>query len=72
MSNPIQMPSSGFLYLSMSESKSHSFDDYGTTYVTNDFVKNAVKEETGAFVLLEIPKGLWNYQDVYIVKRVAQ
>jgi SAM-dependent methyltransferase len=72
MADPNQMPSSGFLYLNMSECKSHSFDDYGTTYVTNDFVRNAVKEETGTPVLLEIPKGLWNYQDVYIAKRVVQ
>lgn len=72
MADPNQMPSSGFLYLNMSESKSHSFNDYGTTYATDDFVRNAVKEETGSTVLLEIPKGLWSYQDVYVVKRAAQ
>jgi SAM-dependent methyltransferase len=69
MADPSQMPNTGFKYLNMSESKSHSFDDYGTTYVTSDFVRNAIKEGTGESVLLEIPKGLWNYQDVYIVKR---
>jgi SAM-dependent methyltransferase len=69
MADPSQMPGSGFLYLHMSESKSHSFDDYGTTYVTNDFVRTATKEETGAPILLEIPQGLWGYQDVYVVKR---
>jgi 2-polyprenyl-3-methyl-5-hydroxy-6-metoxy-1,4-benzoquinol methylase len=72
MADPAQMPHTGFLYLNMSESKSHSFDDYGTTYVTSDFVQTAVRENTGASVLLEIPKGLWSYQDVYVVKRVIQ
>jgi 2-polyprenyl-3-methyl-5-hydroxy-6-metoxy-1,4-benzoquinol methylase len=69
MAEPAKMPNSGFLYCNMSESKSHSFDDYGTTYVTSDFVRKAVKEETGQSVNLEIPKGLWNYQDVYVVRR---
>lgn len=69
MASPAEMPSSGFHYLNMSESRSHSFDDYGTTYVTGEFVRRATQEETGAQVLLEIPKGLWSYQDVYIVKK---
>jgi len=69
LAEPGKMPGPGFLYCKMSESRSLSLEDYGTTYVTNDFVSLAVKDETGQPVLLEIPKGLWNYQDVYVVKR---
>jgi len=68
MANPSEMPSSGFSYLLMSESKTHSFKDYATTYVTSEFVNRSVFEETEQQVLLEIPKCLWNYQDVYVIK----
>jgi 2-polyprenyl-3-methyl-5-hydroxy-6-metoxy-1,4-benzoquinol methylase len=69
MADPDEMPENGFLYCHMSESKTHSFDDYATTYVTPEFVHRAIKNETGQPVLLEIPKYLWNYQDVYVVRR---
>jgi SAM-dependent methyltransferase len=69
MANPDGMPETGFLYCHMSESKIHSFNDYATTYVTSEFVNHAVLEETGQLVLLEISKCLWNYQDVYVVRR---
>lgn len=62
------MPDSGFAYYNFSESNSLSSDDYGTTYVTPEFVLQAVKEETGQSVIMEIPNGLWGYQDVYVVK----
>jgi len=70
MGNPEDMPESGFLYCHISESKTHSFDDYGTTYVTSEFVHKAILEETGQHVALEIPKFLWNYQDVYVVRHL--
>jgi SAM-dependent methyltransferase len=68
MAEPGMMPVEGFLYREMSESRSLSFDEYGTTYVTKEYVSKALKEETGQTLLLEIPKGMWNYQDVYVVK----
>lgn len=69
MTNPDEMPDNGFLYSHMSETKILSFKDYATTYVTSEFVHKAVMEETGQIILLEAPKCLWNYQDVYVVKR---
>lgn len=69
MSNQGEMPDDGFFYLHISESKIHSFKDYATTYVTSEFVHRAVMEETGQIILLEVPKGLWNYQDVFVVKK---
>lgn len=68
MTKPDKMPDSGFAYYGMSESNSLSSDDYGTTYVTSDFVLKAVEEETGQPVVLEVPQGLWGYQDVYVVR----
>ncbi|MDW7684981.1 MAG: class I SAM-dependent methyltransferase [Bacillota bacterium] len=62
-------PAEGFYYLKASESKIHSTEDYGTTYVTPEFVKAAVLQETGVTVELEIPKYLWDYQDVYVVRK---
>ena len=69
MANPSDMSDAGFLYCHMSESKTHSFEDYATTYVTSEFVHKAVTEETGQPVLLEMPKCLWSYQDVYVVRK---
>lgn len=69
MANPDDMPDNGFLYCHISESKIHSFKDYATTYVTSEFVHNAVMEETGQFILLEVPKCLWKYQDVNVLRR---
>ena len=68
MADPTLMPASGFLYLNMSESNSHSFDDYGTTYVTNEFVTNAITKEIGE-IALRFPKELWGYQDVYSIRK---
>lgn len=72
MADPSQMPRSGFYYLNVSESRLNSFEDYGTTYVTSDFVRQATLEETGTQVLFEISKGMWTYQDIYIVKEEAE
>ena len=69
MANPDEMPDDGFCYVHMSESKIHSFEDYATTYVTSEFVHKAVMEETGQLILLDVPKGLGNYQDVFVVRK---
>ncbi len=69
MANPDDMPKSGFLHLRISESKIHSLREYGLTYTTPEFVQKTVFKETGQSIFLEIPKGLWNYQDVYVLKQ---
>lgn len=62
------IPESGFLYVENSESKSLSSEIYGTTYVTSDFVNKTVYKLTKRPVTLFCKKGLYNYQDIYVVK----
>jgi SAM-dependent methyltransferase len=71
MANPTEMPASGSSFRRQSESETHSYDEYGAMFVTSEFVHKAVKEEMGQMVLLEAPKCLWSYQDVYVVMRTA-
>ena len=67
--NPKASPNLDFLYEPKSESKWLSPNVYGTTYVTPEFVRGVVLEETGELPILEQPQGLWKYQDVYAVAR---
>jgi SAM-dependent methyltransferase len=69
MENADDIPEEGFLFLPISESNSLSCDEYGTTYVTNDFVASVVKRETGQDIEFMVEKFLWTYQDVYVVRR---
>lgn len=63
------MPDSGFLFHKQSESKTHSVDDYGSTYTSSEYVHDTVREVTGQPVVLEMAKGLFDYQDVYAVRK---
>lgn len=45
-----------------------SLDHYGTSWVEEPFVRDAVREATGADCL-RVPRGLWSFQDVYVVCR---
>ena len=64
-------PERGILYHKASESRSHSADDYGTSYVTPEYVATVVRERTGQDVALEVTRGLFNIQDVYAVRKPA-
>jgi SAM-dependent methyltransferase len=62
-------PERGILYHKASESRTHSADDYGTSYVTPKYVADVVRERTGQDVALEVERGLFNIQDVYAVRK---
>lgn len=64
-------PERGILYHKASESRTHSADDYGTSYVTPRYVADVVREHTGQDVTLEVERGLFNIQDVYAVRKPA-
>jgi len=51
-----------------SEIPEHAAEQYGTSWVDESFVATAVREATGASCL-RVPRGLWVYQDVYLVCR---
>jgi SAM-dependent methyltransferase len=67
----VQMPASGFLFAPVSESGSLDICDYGSTWVTADFVRSALKRATGPGArgasLHVIERALCNFQDLYLV-----
>jgi SAM-dependent methyltransferase len=65
------IPERGILYQQASESRTHSPDDYGTSYVTPRYVADIVRERTGQAVALEVERGLFKIQDVYAVRKPA-
>ncbi|MGB3403676.1 MAG: class I SAM-dependent methyltransferase [Microcoleaceae cyanobacterium] len=65
----VEMPPSGFLF-SADTSESHSLNkqDYGTTYVTETYIRNLLnKLSQGKANIYRFPQGLGQYQDLYIV-----
>lgn len=60
-------PASGILFEEQSESGSLDTKDYGTSWVTEDFVRSAVQQAMGACPVLRIPRGLASFQDLYVV-----
>ena len=69
--NPnVTMPASGFWFEERSEIETLSKKDYGSTLVTESFVRNAIQEATGgAGSYLNIERGLCRRQDLYVVTR---
>lgn len=58
----------GILYIPKSETNRLDPREYGTTYVSETFVRDVVNEVTnGKAQCFRIPKGLWWYQDLYLV-----
>lgn len=64
----MEMPETGILYIEGSENADLPTDIYGTTFVTEDYVRTAVTETLGAdHACLRLPR-LINYeQDAYLV-----
>jgi SAM-dependent methyltransferase len=66
------MPETGILFAETSESGSLAKSDYGSTWVTEEFVRSALARATGSPVgpggasLLRLERGLCNFQDLYI------
>ncbi|HSG38921.1 MAG TPA: class I SAM-dependent methyltransferase, partial [Thermoanaerobaculia bacterium] len=66
------MPASGMLFEEQSESGSLDTKDYGTSWVTEDFVRSAVQRAMGICPVLRIPRGLASFQDLYVVLKGAE
>ena len=62
-------PASGILFEGVSESGSLSTLEYGTTWVTEAFVRSAIRQAFGDGAALRIPRGLASFQDLYVVAR---
>jgi SAM-dependent methyltransferase len=68
----VAMPATGFFFLPLSESRSLDKNQYGSTWVTEDFVRNVIVESTGRAVYARGRRALWNFQDVYVVANGEQ
>ena len=63
-----EMPTSGFHFERMSESRVLDLDDYGTAWVTPDRVGRLLDRLTGGLARWKhVPLGLWNLQDLWLV-----
>jgi SAM-dependent methyltransferase len=61
------MPAEGILFQEMSESGSLDTRDYGSTWVTEEFVRRALDRAAGPDASLHrLPRGLCNFQDLYL------
>jgi SAM-dependent methyltransferase len=61
------MPESGFLFRATSESGSLDTSDYGSTWVSEEFVRAALARAAGPDASLHrIARGLCNFQDLYL------
>ncbi|MFN6273911.1 MAG: methyltransferase [Microcystis sp.] len=63
----LQIGEEGFLFLQHSESATLDKNEYGTMYVNEFFVGEAIKSVTGNSNFFRKPRGLWGFQDIYIV-----
>ena len=62
------MPESGILYFSISETTPLADEIYGTTYVSENFVKGSIERATApAQPYFRLPKSLAHEQDLYVV-----
>lgn len=67
------MPESGILYFGISETTPLADEIYGTTYVSEDFVKGSIERATKlAHPYFRLPKSLAHEQDLYVVARNSE
>ncbi len=63
-----QMPEEGFLFINNSESRTLSKDEYGSTFVTEKYLKELIREELGEKIrYYRSPRSLYQCQCTYIV-----
>lgn len=69
----VSMPAEGFLFQELSESNTLDTSDYGSTWVTEGFVRSALaRAAEGPVSLWRSPRGLCNFQDLYVAVRPAE
>ncbi len=66
----LAMSETGFLFQELSESNTLETSDYGSTWVTEGFVRSALEKASGEpMSLWRAPRGLCDFQDLYVVVR---
>jgi SAM-dependent methyltransferase len=65
-----EIPAAGILFQELSESASLDTSDYGSTWVTEGYVRAAVaRAADGPVSVHRLPRGLCNFQDLYVAVR---
>jgi SAM-dependent methyltransferase len=65
-----KIPEGGILFHELSESTSLDTSDYGSTWVTEDYVLSAAaRAADGPVSVHRLPRGLCNFQDLYVAVR---
>jgi len=67
--NGLQIGEEGFLFLRQSESASLDKNEYGSMFVDESFVSKVIQTVTGNSIFFRKPKGLWSFQDIYIISK---
>lgn len=62
-----ELPGSGILFHEISESARLPKEQYGTAWVSEDFVREAVRNVFGECSIQRVPRGFASYQDLYVV-----
>jgi len=63
----VEMPAGGFFFHEVSESGSLDTRDYGSTWVTDEFVRGALERVAGPGVSLQrLERGICGFQDLYL------
>ncbi|MEM7048293.1 MAG: class I SAM-dependent methyltransferase [Acidobacteriota bacterium] len=63
------LDASGLTFQARSESGSHDPQEYGSAWVSEDFVRRAVEGALGEVAIKRLPHGLCAFQDLYVVTR---
>jgi len=63
----LTLPAAGLLFAPESESGSLAGADYGSTWVSEDFVRAALRGVAPGASALRLPRALANFQDLYVV-----
>jgi SAM-dependent methyltransferase len=63
------MPESGILFHHQSESATLDKSEYGSTFVTEAFVRDQIQRATGHSVYSRTKRGFWKHQDFYMVAK---
>lgn len=65
--NGVPTPGAGIAFARQSESGSLDVADYGTAWVTESYVREAVQAAIGPAAILRLSRGLANFHDLYAV-----
>jgi SAM-dependent methyltransferase len=67
----VDFPENGFVFISSSESKALSGDEYGSTFTSSDYVQRAIVQHLPGAVSHAFPARFWGNQDAFAIVKPA-